>query len=121
MNYLKRTLLMLAFLVPTLSHGKGYMTGLYDTTATVSGVFVHSNGGVTLFVKGLERKAGSCDNIGNVHIRADNPAKSHFLSVALTAFAAEQKIGLYMAGCEVIPFWAGTATYPIISELWIIK
>ena len=101
------------------ANAAGYLTDLNMPEVTITKVFSHQNGAVTLFVSGIPANPDSCNDITHVHIKADNLGLKNIAASALTAFAAGKKVGLYTSGCEIIPFWGGTNTRPIITDLWI--
>lgn len=118
-NY-KKSLLILGLLC--MSHAAsaaGYLTSLNNPEATITSVFTHAEGHVTLIVSGITLNPDECGDLGLVHIQADLPGHKNLVSAALTAFASGKKVGLYSTGCEIIPFWGGTSTRPVIHNLWI--
>ena len=74
-----------------------------------------------LFVSGIEINPDVCGSIGLIHIKADHQGFKTISSSALTAFVSGKKIGVYSSGCEILPFWGGTVTRPIVRELWVVK
>lgn len=115
---IKLTLVILALSVTT-SQAKGYLTSLNNPEATITQVFTHGGGEVTLFVTGITQNPDGCDSTSLVHLDGSFPGHERMVAAALTAFTAGKKVGLYSSGCSVIPFWGGTQTRPIINNLWI--
>ena len=117
----RKLLFITALLLPGAVFAAGYMTDLGAPEATITQVFTHSGGGVTLFISGAPENPDTCDSPGLVHLKGDLPGHNQMVSAALTAFAAGKKVGLYTVGCEIIPFWGGTQDHPIISNLWVAQ
>ena len=95
------------------------MTDLHNPQATITSFFTHGSGGVTLVISGMLDNPDGCNDPNTVHLKGDLAGHEKMVSAALTAFVAGKKVGLYTAGCEIIPFWSGTNTRPIITNLWI--
>lgn len=101
------------------SYASGYLTTLVAPNATINQILTHSSGGVTLFISDSLLNPDQCGDITKVHLKGDLAGHQHMLSAALTAFAAGKKVGLHSSGCEIIPFWGGSITRPVINNLWI--
>ena len=98
----------------------GYLTNFSSEGVTITKYFVHSNSAITFFVSGTVN-SNDCSSGNQVHIRTDTAGRDEMISAVMLAFASGKKIGLYYSRCEVLPFWGGTNTYPIISDLWVIN
>ena len=81
------------------------MTDLGAPEATITQVFTHGSGAVSLFISGAPDNPDSCNDPGIVHLKGNLAGHNQVVSTILMAFAAGKKIGLYSGGCEVIPFW----------------
>ncbi|MCL1126201.1 hypothetical protein [Shewanella surugensis] len=115
----QRPLAIGLFFITNMASAAGYLTSLGNPEATITSVFTHAEGHVTLIVSGVTLNPDECGDLGRVHIQADLPGHKNLVSAALTAFASGKKVGFYTTGCEVIPFWGGTSTRPVINSLWI--
>jgi len=115
----KRLLVSFIILLATNVHSAGYLTNLNSPKISITKIFSHSNGAITLFVTGVDLNPDECGLVSHLHIKADNLGFKNMLSLALSAQATGKKIGVYSSGCEVIPFWGGTVKRPIVRELWI--
>ena len=103
-----------------MAHGAsagGYLTP-YGTGVTVAKYHVHGEGGITLWVSGLNNP-DSCADTTLVHIPPTLPGYKTMVAAVMTAQATGKKVGLYSSNCSRIPFWGGTITYPIISNAWV--
>lgn len=107
---------ILLFLSP-LAISSGYLTP-YGTGITIAKYTMHNNGGMTLWVSGLNNP-DNCGDTNLVHLKGDLPGHKQMVSAAMAAHAADKKIGLWSSGCSTIPFWGGTVTRPIIHTLWV--
>jgi hypothetical protein len=95
----------------------GYLTP-YGTGVVIQKMTMHGNNGVTLWVAGITNP-DSCGDSGLVHLKGDLPGHNLMVSAAMAAYHSGKKVGLWSTGCEIIPFWGGTVTRPIIHTLWI--
>jgi hypothetical protein len=102
---------------PTLA--AGYLTP-NGTGVTINKMTMHANGGVTLWVSGVTN-ADNCGDSTLVHLKGDLPGHNHMVSAAMAAYLSGKKVGLWSTGCDIIPFWGGTTTRPIIHTLWITE
>ena len=116
---LKMLIITIIVLFATTAQAQGYLTDLNTPNATITKVFTHSNGGVTLFVSGVTPNSDQCGDYSKVHLKGDLAGHEQMVAAALTAFTAGKKVGLYSSGCSLIPFWGGSVTRPIIRDLWI--
>jgi len=104
-------------IVPSLSFASGYLTP-YGQGVTIQKYTMHGDGGMTLWVSGISNP-DNCTDTNLVHIKSTMPGYNGMVSAAMAAYASGKKIGLWSNGCEVIPFWGGSATKPIIHTLWV--
>jgi len=114
----KLLILFLIMFFPVSSFSSGYLTPL-GTGIEVQKIHAHSNGSITLWV--LSSSIANPDNCGRtdkVHIKAVGEYKT-LVSMVLTAYASGKKIGLWSNGCEIIPFWGGSLTFPVVNNIWI--
>ena len=95
----------------------GYLTP-YGTGVTIEKYTMHSNGGMTLWVSGLDNP-DNCGDTSLVHLRGTLSGHKLMASAVMAAYASGKKIGLWSTGCATIPFWGGTTTRPIIHTLWV--
>lgn len=116
---LKIVLITGLLLSVTSIHAKGYLTSLNGSDVVITKVFNHGSGAVTLYISGTILNPDNCSGTTIVHLKGDLPGHEHMIASALTAFTAGKKVGLYSQGCEIIPFWGGVHTRPIINNLWI--
>ena len=110
------SLLILA--LSTSSLASGYLVTL-GSGVTIDKIHAHGNGAITLWVNpaSLSNPDG-CGGTDKVHIKAVGNYQT-IVSVALTAYTANKKLGLWSTGCEIIPFWGGSTTFPIVNNVWI--
>lgn len=102
----------------------GYLTPLgqgIEVTSYMVNNGVHGGGsvGLTLWVSGISNP-DSCGSIDKVHIKRTTVNYSEMVAAVISAITSGRKIGFHSTGCETIPFWGGTTTYPIVSDLWIV-
>lgn len=119
---MKRVLFILAgMLVLALSsavHASGFLTNL-GTGVSVTKYLMHSAGGMTLWVSGISNPDG-CSGADRVHLKGDLPGHDKMVAAVLAASASGRKVGFWSTGCAIIPFWGGTQTVPIVSDLWVV-
>ncbi len=108
--------ILMMFFSP-LAISSGYLTP-YGTGVTIEKYTVHANGGMTLWVSGLDNP-DNCGDTRRAHLRGVLPGHKQMMSAAMAGYASGKKIGLWSRGCDIIPFWGGTATRPIIDTLWV--
>src|SRR5688572_13684616 len=109
---------------PQQSGASGYLTSLGQGIEVTSyminnGISGSSNAGLTIWVSGISNP-DSCGDTDKVHIKRSTTNYSEMVAAVISAIASGKKIGFYSLGCEVIPFWGGTTTYPIVSDLWVV-
>lgn len=114
---MKKYLILFALFFVHPIWASGYLTP-YGTGVKVNKITVHGGGGATLWVSGISNP-DECGDTGLVHIKGDLPGQATMISTVLTAYSSGKKIGLWSNGCEVIPFWGGTTTRPLVHTLWI--
>ena len=88
---------------------------------SIQKIHAHENGGFTMWVHPAHvSNPDGCGGTSLLHVPASTPGYDTLLSVALAAYVSGRKLGLYSRyGCAVIPFWGGTTTRPLVSDLWI--
>jgi hypothetical protein len=102
----------------------GYLTAL-RTGVAVTDYMVNNNtgpgtvGGLTIWVSGISNPDG-CTGTDKVHIKNSANGYKEMVAAVMSAVAQGKKIGFHSSGCELLPFWGGTTTYPIVSDLWIV-
>ncbi len=114
--------LLIVFIVllsSQFAYSSGYVAP-FDNEATIDKVVMHDNGGVTLWITAMPKNPDSCTNSTLAYIKTDLTGRNNMVSAALMAFAAKKKVGLWSSGCEILPFWGGTLTSPIINTLWVV-
>ena len=116
----KRLLILL--LLPATAFSSGYLTPL-GTGVDVSRIHAHENGGFTMWVDPSSiANPDSCARTDKVHVKPTTPGYDTLLSVALSAYVSGNKIGMWSHhGCAIIPFWGGPNSFPIVSDLWMVK
>jgi len=117
------TLILLSMLFSSnYSYAYGYLTKLIGPGVSINKYFVHNGGGVSLILnENFPLNPDDCGDTKHVFIKGDRAGHKAMISAALAAFASGKKIGLHSYGCEIIPFWGGTVTRPIVSELWVFE
>ena len=116
---MNRYFILSLLLVSSFVFGSGYLIP-NGAGVKINKITMHGNGGATLWVSGLSNP-DNCGDVKLAHLKGDLPGHSNMVSTALTAYASGKKIGLWSTGCEIIPFWGGTVTRPIIHTLWITE
>jgi len=116
---MKKIMMLLFMFASSQVFASGYLVPL-GAGVTINKVHAHSAGGITLWVNGSElQNPDSCDRLDKIHIRAGDLGYETMVTVVMTAYVANKKIGLWSTGCEIIPFWGGTLKAPIVTNLWI--
>lgn len=108
--------LLLSCTVQTVQ-SSGYLTPL-GQGITISKYFIHSGGGMTLWVSGISNP-DNCGSANKVHLKGDLSGHDKMVAAVMAAYASGMKVGLWSSGCSSLPFWGGTVTYPIVSNLWV--
>ena len=98
-----------------------YLTDLNGPGVTIKQYFVHNGGGLSLILNENITKPSSCNVTSHVYIKPDTVGYNVMVSAALAAFAAGKPIGLHGDGCETVPFWGGSNTRPIVTDLWVFQ
>jgi len=114
-----RQILLIALLVlPVSAFSSGYLTPL-GTGIAIDKVHANADGSITLWINSSSiSNPDNCGRTDKVHIKAIGGYET-LVSVVLTAFAMEKKLGLWSNGCEIIPFWGGTLTFPVANYVWV--
>jgi hypothetical protein len=113
------------FLMMQESRASGYLTPL-RAGIEVTDYMVNNNtgsgniGGLTIWVSGISNPDG-CTGTDKVHIKNSATGYKEMVAAVLSAVALGKKIGFHSSGCEGLPFWGGTLTYPMVSDLWIVN
>ncbi len=94
-----------------------YLTSLGGPGVTINRYFVHNGGGISLLLNENVPITSQCDKKSHVYIKKEIPGYEAMVAAALAAFAAGKEIGLHGDGCDTIPFWGGSNTVPIVSDL----
>jgi hypothetical protein len=102
----------------SLSNASGYLTAL-DQGVSVTRYLMHSGGGMTIWVSGIANPDG-CGATDRVHLKGDLPGHDKMVAAVLAASASGKRVGFWSTGCEIIPFWGGTQTVPIVADLWVV-
>ncbi len=112
------TVFLIIFFCCFKLNASGYLTNLGQGVDILK-VHAHQNGAITLWVHSSDiSNPDNCGRTDKVHIKAEGGYQT-LVSVVMTAYASKKKIGLWSPGCEIIPFWGGTKTFPIANNLWI--
>jgi hypothetical protein len=103
--------------------GAGYLNSM-GTGVTPTGYMMNNLGGIndhgmTIFLAGISNPDG-CNATDRVHIRSTAVGYKEMVAAVMAAKAMGKKIGFYSSGCQPIPFWGGSTTYPIVSDLWVV-
>jgi hypothetical protein len=77
-------------------------------------------GSLTIWVSGINNPDG-CTGTDKVHIKNSAPGYKETVAAVLSAVALGKKIGFHSSGCELLPFWGGATTYPIVSDIWVVN
>lgn len=80
----------------------GYLTKL-DTGVAVDKYLIHGNGGMILWVSGIDN-LDSCGDTRLVHLKGDLEGHQAMVAVVMVAYASGKKVGLWSEGCSRIPF-----------------
>jgi hypothetical protein len=116
--------LALAVLAQAVEAG-GYLTPM-RVGVTVTDYMVNNNvghptiGGLTIFVSGISNPDG-CGGTDMVHIKNTAPGYKEMFAAVVAAVAQGKKIGFHASGCETLPFWGGSTTFPVITDLWVVN
>jgi hypothetical protein len=103
----------------------GYLTGL-GTGVVITDYMINNNtgsgtlGGLTIWVPGINNPDG-CTGTDKVHIKNSASGYKEMVAAVLSAVASGRKIGFHSSGCELLPFWGGATTYPIVTDLWVVN
>jgi hypothetical protein len=108
---------MLSFV--SLSSASGYLTTL-DQGVSVTRYLMHSGGGMTIWVTGISNPDG-CGGVDRVHLKGNLLGHDKMVAAVLAASASGKRVGFWSSGCELIPFWGGTQTVPIVADLWVVE
>ncbi|MCW8880417.1 MAG: hypothetical protein OQJ89_09545 [Kangiellaceae bacterium] len=110
--------IILAVTVSAPAYAK-YITPLNGPGVEITRVFIHQNGGISLYISGEVQNLDECTSASRVYIPETVTGKDAMLSVALTAKSSGKKIGIHGSGCSTTPFWGGTIDVPIVNNLWM--
>ncbi len=115
-----KTIILLAIVLLTSGvNASGYLIP-YGQGVTINKIHAHASGGLTLWVNSNElQNPDECSRRDKVHIRSSLGGYDAMVTVIMSAYTANKKIGLWSTGCSTIPFWGGTQTFPIVSDVWI--
>lgn len=100
-------------------HASGYLTPL-GNGVPVTRYLMHPTGAMTLWVSGISNPDG-CGGTDRVHLKGDLPGHDKMVAAVLAASASGRRIGFWSRECEIIPFWGGTQTVPIVEYLWVVE
>ena len=98
-----------------------YLTGFGGPGVIIDKYFVHNNGGLSLILNSNIPRSSNCDVKNHVYIKPGTGGFDLMASSALAAFASGKEVGLHGDGCETIPFWGGTSTRPVVTDLWVFQ
>jgi hypothetical protein len=106
----------------------GYLTP-FGTGVAVTDYMINNNVGnggadigLTILLPSIVvSNPDSCGSTGLLHIKASNPGYKEMVAAVMAAVASGRKIGFHAKGCQLLPFFGGTTTYPIISDLWVVN
>jgi len=109
------------------AHAGGYLTA-FGTGVPVTDYMVNNNVGyggtsigLTIFNPATVSNPDGCGSTSYLHIKSSAPGYKEMVAAVMSAAAAGKKIGFHSTGCELLPFFGGTTTYPIISDLWVVN
>jgi hypothetical protein len=112
--------------VPSANAG-GYLTA-FGTGVTVTDYMINNNVGnggsdigLTILLSATVNNPDSCGSTALLHIKSSAPGYKEMVAAVMAAVAAGRRIGFHAKGCELLPFFGGTTTYPIISDLWVVN
>jgi hypothetical protein len=113
----------LAIGVASPAMGEGYLNsmgaGVTPTGYMMNNLGGNNNYGLTIFLSGI-LNPDSCNATDKVHIRSTAVGYKEMVAAVMAAKASGNKIGFYSSGCQTIPFWGGSTTYPIVTDLWVV-
>jgi hypothetical protein len=112
--------------VPTANAG-GYLTP-FRTGVVVTDYMINNNVGnggtdigLTILLSSTVSNPDSCGSTAFLHIKGTAPGYKEMVAAVMSAVASGRKIGFHAKGCELLPFFGGSTTYPIISDLWVVN
>lgn len=100
------------------AQASGYLTS-YSEGVFITRYHLHGGGGMTLFVSGIANPDG-CSGTSLVHIPPSLPGYKEMVAAVVSAVAMGKRVGLWSTGCSLLPFWGGSATYPVVNDLWVM-
>ena len=121
MFYKSNLALFFFLLLSSYSSAYEYLTSFSGPGVTINRYFVHTGGGLSLLLNENIPLSSNCNVTNHVYIKPETPGFDVMASAALAAFAVGREIGLHGDGCELIPFWGGTQTRPIVTDLWVFQ
>ena len=109
------------------ANASGYLTA-FGTGVPVTDYMVNNNVGnggtnigLTLFNPSTVNNPDGCGSTSLLHIKSSAPGYKEMVAAVMSATASGKKLGFHAVGCELLPFFGGTTTYPIISDLWVVN
>lgn len=122
-RYLSAAIAIAGGFMTTVSSASGYLT-LLAQGVSVNG-YMMNNGvgsgstGMTVWVSGISNP-DSCGATTMVFIPSSVANYSALVAAVISAFAAGQRVGFWSSGCDLMPFFGGTTTYPYVVTLWAV-
>lgn len=118
---MKKLIILAVAFFSSLTFASGYLVHLGKGVEVLK-VHAHSGGGLTIWVNSADlMNPDSCTRKDKVHIRSSLAGYDAMVTLIMTAYTSKKKIGLWSTGCSVIPFWGGSQTYPIVTDIWITE
>jgi hypothetical protein len=123
-RYLSAAIAATGALMATVASASGYLTPLAQGI-TVNGYMMNNSTGgaastgMTIWVSGISNP-DSCGGTDKVFIPSSVANYSALVAAVISAFTAGQHIGFWSSGCDLMPFWGGTTTYPYVVTLWAV-
>jgi len=117
----KLLFILVVALFSSTTMAQGYLVHLGKGVEILK-VHAHSAGGLTVWVDSSKlMNPDSCTAVDKVHIQSSLAGYDAMVTMIMTAYTSKKKIGFWSTGCSVLPFWGGTRTYPIVTNIWITE
>lgn len=116
---MKKIFVVALTMFSSITFASGYLVKLGEGVE-ISKVHAHSAGGLTLWVDASKlMNPDSCSYLNKVNIQSSQAGYDAMVTVIMTAYTTKKKIGFWSSGCQVLPFWGGTQTFPVVTNIWI--
>jgi hypothetical protein len=110
------------------ANASGYLTP-FGTGVAVTDYMVNNNVGyggsaigITILLSpNAVNNPDSCGSTALLHIKSSAHGYKEMVAAVMAAVASGRRIGFHSSGCELLPFFGGTTTYPIVTDLWVVN